>query len=305
MDFSIVVPSYKCSRTLIELKNRIVETLEPISRDFEIILVNDCSPENDWELITELSKRDSRVKGINFSRNFGQHYAITAGLEHATGEWIVVMDGDLQDKPEEILNLFQRCQEGFDLVTARRAIRKDSFSKKLFSKIFYKLFGYLTDTEYDNTVANFGIYHRKVINSLIQMKDKIRVFPILIQWVGFNKTSIDVEHNQRELGESSYNYKKLFALAIDIIISFSNKPLMLMVKMGIGISILSILIGSYYFYSYLSGQILISGFASTIISIWFLSGLIILFIGVLGIYLGKIFDAAKDRPTYIIKEKLN
>lgn len=305
MKFSIIIPCYRSSDTLLELKNRLVKALEPISTDFEIILVNDCSPENDWEIISELAKNDTRVKGLNFSRNFGQHYAISAGLEMANGEWIVVMDGDLQDRPEEIANLYKKSQEGYDLVTAKRILRKDSYFKKMFSKVFYWLFGYLTNTKYDNTVANFGIYHRKVIHALIEMKDKIRVFPILIQWVGFKSTSIDVVHNKREHGESSYTYKTLFALAFDIIISFSNKPLIMMVRLGVIISIISFIIGIYYMFSYLSGEILISGFASIIISIWFLSGLIILFMGILGIYLGKVFDAAKDRPTYIIKEKLN
>lgn len=305
MKFSIVIPCYKSSNTLIELKNRLIDVITPLSADFEIVLVNDGSPDDDWEIITNMAKNDSRIKGINFSRNFGQHYAISAGLEIAKGEWIVVMDGDLQDRPEEIANLYKKSQEGYDLVTAKRVLRKDTYIKKMFSKLFYWLFGYLTNTKYDSTVANFGIYHQKVIHALIQMKDKIRVFPILIQWVGFKGTSIEVVHNKRQNGLSAYTYKTLFTLAFDIIVSFSNKPLMLMVRLGIVISILSFFVGIYYIYSYLEGEILILGFASIIISIWLLSGLIILFLGVLGIYLGKVFDASKDRPTYIIKEKLN
>ena len=305
MLFSVVIPTYKCSRSLIELTERLTKTLESISDNFEIIYVNDASPENDWEIITELSKKDNRIKGLNFSRNFGQHYAITAGLDYAKGDWVIVMDGDLQDRPEEIINLYNKAKEGYDIVLGRRIVRQDVKIKKFFSKIFYKLFGYFTDTNYDNTVANFGIYHKKVINAVLDMNDKIRVFPILVQWVGFKKISINIVHNLRPSGKSSYSFRKLLTLAFEIIISFSNKPLILTIKLGLLISLFAIIIGIIYLYLYFSGLILISGFTSLIISIWFLAGIIIFSIGVLGVYIGKIFDVSKNRPTYIIKKEIN
>jgi len=217
----------------------------------------------------------------------------------------VVMDCDLQDRPEEILALYNKAQEGFDAVLARRAARNDTFVKKTFSQMFYKLFGYLTDTKYDNTIANFGIYNAKVINAILSMNDKVRVFPVLLQWVGFNKCSINVIHDSRVLGKSSYNFTKLFNLAFNIIISFSNKPLLLTVRLGILISLISLGVGVVNLYKHLTGQILVSGFASLIISIWFLSGIIIFSIGIIGIYIGKLFEASKNRPNYIINKKTN
>ena len=146
---SVVIPVYGCSTTLTELYLRLVETLNTINSDYEIILVNDASPDNAWTTITEICKKDKRVKGINFSRNFGQHYAITAGLTYASGEWIIVMDCDLQDQPEEITKLYEQINNGFEIILAQRQFRKDALYKKLTSFIFYKVFGYLTDTKLD------------------------------------------------------------------------------------------------------------------------------------------------------------
>lgn len=305
MMISVVVPLYACSKSIHELNDRLIITLKKIVGNYEIIYVNDASPENDWQIIVDLAKGNRRVKGINFSRNFGQHLAITAGLKESKGDLIVVMDGDLQDSPEEIPRLYKKFLEGFDIVLARRIRRQDGKRKKLFSLLFYKLFGYLTNTDYDNSVANFGLYHRKVINAILEMKDRVRVFPILVQWVGFSKTSVDVQHNERTKGKTSYSYKKLFSLAFDMIISFSNKILNLTIRLGILISFLSLVVGAFYLYRYSVGKIEISGYASLIVSIWFLSGVIIFSIGVLGIYIGRIFDATKGRPDYLIREKIN
>ena len=227
--------------------------------------------------------------------------AISAGLENASGTWIIVMDGDLQDQPEEIVKLYTKAQEGYDIVSARRAERQDKKSKKTLSRFFYLLFGYLTDTKYDKTIANFGIYHKTVIQSILLMKDKVRVFPILLQWVGFKKTAIDVHHKARGKGTSSYNYRKLIQLALEIIISFSNKPLSLMIRIGSSISITAFLIGIYYLVQYLGGNVLVSGYTSLIISIWFLAGVILSSLGIIGIYIGRIFDNTKDRPLYLIR----
>jgi len=304
VDISIIIPLYKCESTIVELSNRITNVLEQNNLSFELILVNDNSPNKDWEVVKELTK-NKKIKGINLSRNFGQHYAIFAGLEHQNGKWIVVMDGDLQDKPEEIIKLYNKAQQGYDIVFAKRVKRQDNWLKKKSSYFFYQVFGYLTDTKYDNSVANFGIYSHATITAVLSMNDKIKVFPILIQWVGFNKTSIEVEHLKRNIGSSSYSYKKLFALAFDIIMSYSNKPLKLTINIGLIISIISFLVGFSYLIKSLRGDILISGYASLIISIWFLSGVIIFFIGILGIYIGQLFDISKNRPIYIIKDKIN
>ncbi|WP_298548064.1 glycosyltransferase family 2 protein [uncultured Aquimarina sp.] len=305
MKISVVSPVYLGQKMVNELVNRIDESLSLICDTYEIILIEDGSPDESWDAIEQICKTNKNVKGVQLSRNFGQHYAITAGLACVTGEWVVVMDCDLQDKPEEIPNLFQKGLEGFDIVYAKREIRQDGFLKKISSKIFYKIFGYLTDSKQDSSIANFGIYHQKVIQSILSMKDHVRFFPTMVQWVGFRSTKIKVSHGWREEGKSSYSWRKLINLAFDNIISFSDKPLRLTIRLGLTIAFISFLSGIFYLYKYFNGEIKVLGFASIVISIWFLSGLIIFILGIIGTYLGKTFDKVKERPTYIISKKLN
>lgn len=276
-----------------------------LTADYEIILVEDGSPDQSWSAIQRACAADTHVKGIKLSRNFGQHYAITAGIAAAKGEWVVVMDCDLQDRPAEIPNLYAKAQEGYELVFARRTIRQDNYLKKLSSRAFYRLFSYLTDTEQDSSIANFGIYHQQAIQAILAMQDHLRYFPTMSQWIGFNRADVDVNHGERDSGESSYSWSSLFRLAWNNIIAFSDKPLRLTAKFGLLIAAISTLIGVYYLYQYLTGQIVVLGFASLIVSIWFLSGIIIFTLGVIGIYLSKVFEKVKGRPTYIIHQKIN
>lgn len=301
---SVVSPVYGCKSCLHELYQKLVQALQAITPHFEIIFVNDNSPDNAWGTIVELAEQDKRVKGINLSRNFGQHYAIHAGLEHATGEWVVVMDCDLQDQPEEIFKLYEKAKSGFDIVLAQRLVRKDTFFKRMFSKVFYSVLGYLTETKQDSSVANFGIYHKKVIAAILSMKDKIRYFPAMVRWVGFKLTAVEVNHQARLVGETSYNIGKLLRMALDIILAFSDKPLRLTVKFGFLISSLAFFAAIIQFVRYLHGDISVAGFASIIISVWFLGGIMILILGIIGLYIGKTFDRVKDRPVYIIQQTI-
>jgi len=301
---SVVSPVYGCKSCLHELYEKLIQSLQKITPDFEIIFVNDNSPDNAWGKIVELAVQDKRVKGINLSRNFGQHYAIHAGLEHTKGEWVVVMDCDLQDQPEEIFKLYEKAKSGFDIVLAQRLERKDTFFKRMFSKVFYSVLGYLTETKQDSSVANFGIYHNKVIQSILSMKDKIRYFPAMVRWVGFRLTSVEVNHQARLIGETSYNIGKLLRMALDIILAFSDKPLRLTVKFGFLISSLAFFSAIIQFIRYVNGDISVAGFTSIIISVWFLGGIMILILGIIGLYIGKTFDRVKDRPIYIIQQTI-
>lgn len=301
IQISVVAPVYGCKSCLHELYSKLVQTISTITDNFEIILVNDNSPDQAWDTIVELADIDKRVKGINLSRNFGQHYAIHAGLEHTSGEWIVVMDCDLQDQPEEIIKLYNKAVGGFDIVLAQRVERKDTYFKRLFSKIFYSVLGYLTETKQDSSVANFGIYHRKVVHAILSMKDNIRYFPAMVRWVGFKLTAIEVNHQERLIGTTSYNLGKLLRMALDIILAFSDKPLRLTVKFGFTISSLAFIAAIFQTIRYFHGDISVAGFTSIIISIWFLGGIIILILGIVGLYIGKTFDRVKDRPVYIIQ----
>lgn len=298
---SVVTPVYGCKTCLYELYIRLKQTLESINTDFEIIMVNDASPDGAWETIIELAEKDKRVKGIDFSRNFGQHYAITAGLDYCSGEWIVVMDCDLQDQPEEIIKLYNKTKEGYDVVFGRRLNRQDKFLKKFFSKIFYKTFDYFTENVSDNTVSNFGIYSQQVIRNYIRLTEKIKLFPLLIKWLGFKTGFVDIEHSKRITGKSAYSFLKLIDLAINVIISQSNKPLKISIKFGFTMSFFSLLYLIYLIVrkSFLDIPL---GWTSIMVSIFFIGGLLFANLGLIGLYIGKIYDEIKNRPIYIVRE---
>jgi glycosyltransferase involved in cell wall biosynthesis len=305
MHISVVSPVYKSPTILPELVERLRIALSKITDSFEIILVDDGCPLNSWEIIAELSNKHSFVRGIKFSRNFGQHYAITAGLDQAQGKWIVVMDCDLQDQPEEIQKLYDKAIVGNDCVLAARENRQDSFIKKIFSNAFYRILSELTGAKYDHRVANFGIYSEKVIQSINQFREPIRYFPGLVQYVGFKSETINIEHASRLEGKSSYNFKRLTNLALDIILAYSDKPLRTIIKLGLLISLLSFFYVGFSIWQWYTDQILVPGYTSLIASVWLLSGILISTLGIIGLYLGKTFEAVKARPIYIISNTLN
>ena len=304
LHISVVSPVYRAEKIVTELVRQLHENLAKITDDYEVVLINDASPDNSWTVITAECEKDKRVKGINLSRNFGQHYAITAGLNYAKGEWVVVMDCDLQDRPNEIPNLYRKAQEGYDIVFARRVERQDKFLKRLFSKIFNAMLNYLSGIK-QNNVANFGIYHSKVISEYNKMKEYSRSFGSLIRYLGFKIAIVDVQHGERFEGTTSYTLSKLLHLAMDCVLSTSNKPLKLTVKMGFIISFLSFMLALYNIIAKVVGIIQVSGYTTTIFSIWFVGGLILFVLGILGLYIGRIFDQVKERQLFIVKDTLN
>jgi len=302
---SVVSPVYQAASIVPELVEQLSVELHQITDSYEIILVDDRSKDSSWESIKSVCTHRTNVVGLRLSRNFGQHSAITAGLAAAKGEWIIVMDCDLQDRPDQISKLYSKAVEGYDLVYARRQIRKDPLLKSFYPKVFYFLFSYLTNTVQDPAIANFGIYNKKVVNGVLSMNDSVRYFPTMTQWVGFNSTSVNVSHSSRSQGKSSYTFSKSFRLAINNIISFSDKPLRLVAQLGLLISFLSLLVGIYYFCGYIFGFIKVAGYTSIIISIWLTAGFNIFILGLIGIYLGKAFEKVKGRPIYIIDDSIN
>ena len=302
---SIVSPVYRGEKMVAELVRRNVESVSTITDDYEIILVNDASPDKSWDEIVKQCTINPKVKGINLSRNFGQHYAITAGLHYAKCDWVVVMDCDLQDKPEEIPNLYKKAQEGFDIVYARRVARKDKFFKRLSSTLFQWVYNWLSGLKTDKTIANFGIYKRCVIDEYNKMPEMARSFPSLVKCVGFKDTAIEVEHADRMDGKSSYNLYKLFKLSFDVIVSNSNKPLRMAIGLGFGMSVLAFLLALYNVIAKCVGIIIVPGYTTTVFSIWFVGGLLLFVMGILGLYIGKIFDQVKGRQLFIVRDKLN
>lgn len=301
---SVVIPVYKAESCLFELYSRLKGALETISPDFEIILVEDCGGDRSWAIIVELAERDSRVKGLKFSRNFGQHCGITAGLDHCDGDWVLVMDCDLQDLPEEIPKLYAAAGEGYDIVLARREQRQDSRVKRLSSTLFHFTLSYFTETKSDPAIANFGMYSRKVIDSVRQMREKDRAFPFLVRWLGFSVAEVEVTHAPRFAGTTSYTLRKLVDLAIDIIVSQSYKPLRLSIKFGFSVSFFSLVYGSWLIIRRLVWTIPVEGWTSVMVSIYFIGGLLFANMGFLGVYVGKIYDQSKGRPLYVISKKI-
>lgn len=297
---SVVVPVYRAEGCLEELYRRLVASLGEITQDFEIVLVEDGGGDRSWAIIETLARRDVRVKGIGFSRNFGQHYGITAGLDRCDGDWVVVMDCDLQDRPEEIPRLYAKALEGYEVVLARRGARRDPLFKRLFSGVFYRVFRYLTDTDYDPQAGNFRIVSRKVVNQFRQMREQLRFFGALVAWMGFATASIDVQHAERHEGVSTYTVSKLWRLAGEAIIAFSDKPLRLTVRFGFAVAAMAFAYGLYIIYRALALGTPILGWSSLIVSIYFTGGVITATLGMIGIYLGKAFDEAKRRPLYIV-----
>jgi dolichol-phosphate mannosyltransferase len=295
---SVVTPVYRAEGCLEELYRRLVAALSGITQDFEIVMVEDCGGDRSWEIIRELARRDARVKGIQFSRNFGQHYGITAGLDHCDGDWVVVMDCDLQDRPEEVPRLYGRAKEGYDVVFARR--RADGSAKRLSSRLFYRLLSWLADTEYDGRSGNFCIISRKVVASLRRMREQLRFFGAQVKWMGFPASAVDVQHDERYAGPSTYTLAKLLRLAADTIIAYSDKPLRMSVRLGFVLAFLAFCYGLYIIIRAVFYGSSIMGWPSLIVSLYFIGGVIIAILGVIGIYLGKTFDEAKKRPLYIV-----
>ena len=302
MVISVVIPVYGCRACLEELYRRLVTSLEAITPGFEIIMVNDACPQNSWEIIREIALRDSRVKGLDLSRNFGQIRAITAGLHHAKGEWIVVMDCDLQDKPEEIHRLYSKALEGYDVVFSRRTARRDTFFKRVSSKIFHVLYGYFTGGAFDSTISNFSICRRMVADNYKRMGDRNRAYILFIKWMGFNSAIIDIDHSERSAGKSSYTFKKQLRLACEIITAQSNKPLIISIKIGCIMTFISFTYALVVLYRYLFNGVGITDSTGLIVCICFIGGIVIAQLGVLGHYIGYVFDQTKGRPLYIVRE---
>lgn len=304
-DISIVSPVYCCADCLRALCERIDATLAPIGASYEIVLVDDASPDAAWPVMRELAAADPRIKAVALSRNFGQHCAIAAGLEHAAGRRVVVMDCDLQDRPEEIAALYAKAQQGYDVVFAEREERQDGWLKRISSRAFIALLNWLSGADYDYRTANFGIYSRAVIDAVRSMGDRARFFPVMVRWTGFRRTSIPVQHDARGNGGSSYTLRKLLKLALDIMLSYSDKPLRLVATAGIVISLIALAMTAFSLYRYLHGDVTVAGYTSLIASMWLLAGVMLFCMGIIGLYVGRVFESVKSRPHFIVRERLN
>jgi dolichol-phosphate mannosyltransferase len=302
---SVVAPIYNEGSLVSEFVKQVVQNISKITSDYEILLIDDGSLDNSWEFISAETQRNSRVKGLKLSRNFGHHYAITAGLHNSTGEWVVVMDSDLQDRPEVIPDLYKKAQEGFEVVFVSRSQRPESLIYILFQKIFYFSLRILSGIKFDSRQANFSIINRKVVEAFIKFPEHARFYGSTINWLGFKRSSITARHGQRFSGKPSYTIRKRLSLAADIIISFSGRPLRIGISIGLLMSLASILLLTWILLGKFTWGFEVLGWPSLMATILFTGGSILIVLGILGIYLSEVFQEVKSRPLYIVSEARN
>lgn len=305
VQLSVVIPVLNENSLIEELVNRVKLNLEKITSDYEILLVDDGSTDETWNSILKIGEIEKRVRGIKFSRNFGHHYAITAGLHKSKGDWAIVMDGDLQDRPEVIPDLYQKSQEGFDVVFVSRQNRPERIGYRIAQKIFYFTLNILSGIRFDSRQANFSIINRKVVDAFIDFPEYARFYGSTILWLGFNRTSIVADHGNRFSGSPSYTLKKRLQLASDVILSFSERPLKFAIYLGLLISSLSIFGSFWILIRTVKWGFSVIGWPSLMVTIFFLGGIILTVLGLLGIYIGRVFQQVKNRPLFVISSQIN
>ncbi len=298
---SVVSPVYGCRECLEKLCNRVRLAFEKTGLDWELLLVDDCGPDEPWPLICELSQRDARIRGVKLSRNHGQHLAIWAGLAAARGDWVAVVDCDLQDDPAILPTLHAVALEGnAEAVVVERGNWSDSAFRRLASHALYK-FIYLLGGVRMNNIGNFGLYSRRMVQTLLQFREQEVFLPMMIALTGLRRQTYRLDRSGRAAGRSAYGFLRLLRLATSIIVRFSERPLTLSVIVGLAFSLLSAVSSVLLVVASLGGAFTVPGWTSTVLSVWFLSGLILATLGVHGFYLGRVFSEVKLRPRIIVE----
>lgn len=300
---SVVSPVYGCRECLEQLVDGVETALRSRAASFEVVLVDDGSPDGAWAAIQALTEDRSWLTGVRLSRNFGQHPAIDAGLRQASGDWIVVMDCDLQDPPSAIPQLLDKAiNDGYDVVFAQRQNRQDKASKRLSSWAFYRLLSWLTGVPQDASSANFGVFNRSVIDVVTQMPERDKAFPLMVRWAGFRIGYQPVEHAARAHGSTSYSLGRLIRLGTQIVLGYSDKPLRMVAVGGMACSLVSFLMAALSVLLFFNGHITVAGYTSLMASVWLLGGLVLFSVGVVGLYVGQVFANVQGRPPAVIAE---
>lgn len=303
MKTSIIIPIYNEEGNINKLYERLNTVLNKINSNIEYIFINDGSKDNSINLIKKLAEKDDNVKYINFSRNFGHQIAVTAGLDKAVGDRIVIIDADLQDPPELIIEMYQKMDEGFEVVYAKRKARKgESWLKKFTAKMFYRILKSITSVNIPVDTGDFRIMDRKIVDALKQMPEQQKFLRGQISWIGFNQTYVEYERDERNAGETGYTYKKMIRFALDGITSFSNFPLKFASICGFVVSGIAFVVMLYALYSRFISKDYIEGWTSIIISVLFLGGIQLISIGIIGEYISRLSSNVRNRPLYIIRE---
>lgn len=300
-DLSIVIPVFNEEKSIQLMYDRLVASLLSVTPNFEIIYVNDGSKDNSFLELMRLSKVDSRVKFISFSRNFGHQISVTAGLDYSSGAAVVIIDGDLQDPPEVIPQMFAKYQEGFEVVYGQRIKRKgEGVFKKITAKYFYRILKKITSIEIPVDTGDFRLIDRKVVKDLKNMPEQNKFLRGQIAWLGYRQTSVCFERDERKYGETGYPFSKMLKFALDGITGFSDVPLQFVTKIGVLISFVSFLVILYAIFSHFVLEQTITGWTSLIISSMFIGGVQLFSIGIIGEYISRINKNVQNRPLYII-----
>lgn len=301
-ELSIVIPVYDEEAGLRELDERLRASLAPLELDYEILFVNDGSRDGSLSVLRDLRAKDDRLKIIDFSRNFGHQIAISAGLDHARGAAVIVMDGDLQDPPEILPDLVARWREGYEVVYAVREKRKEGVLKRAAYAVFYRLLQRISDTEIPLDSGDFSLMDRRVVDMLVQLPERNRFVRGLRAWVGFRQTSFAYERDARFAGDPKYDFGRLLRLALDGVFAFSHAPLRLATLVGLGITGVGGALAVWIFVKRVIQYEVVPGFATVAILVLFFGGVQLVTIGILGEYIARIYTEVKGRPRYVIRE---
>ena len=299
--FSLVVPVWNEEKIIPELYRRVVQTMDKTGEPWEMICVNDGSRDSSLQLLTQLHEQDPRIKILDFSRNFGHQIAITAGADFAEGQAVIVIDADLQDPPEVILDFIKKWREGYEVVYGQRTQRQgETWFKLTTAKIFYRLLKRITDVEIPLDTGDFRLMDRRVVLAMRQLREQHRFMRGLSSWVGFKQIAVAYERAERFAGETKYPLSKMVRLANTAITNFSYLPLQLATYMGFVLAIISLLSMLIAIILRLSGSSFFLGQATTLVSVLFLGSIQLIVLGIIGEYLGRIYDEVKGRPLYIV-----
>ena len=301
LEISVVVPVYGCRECLRELHRRLCAALGTLTDEFELLLVDDGSPDDAWPTIRGLAELDPRVQGLRLSRNFGQHAAITAGLAASRGRWVVVMDCDLQDPPEEIPRLYAKALEGFDVVLCRREERVESLPRRFAAGAYFRFHNMLARGNLHTNYSNLSLISRTVVDSFLALRDQDRHYLLILHWLGFRRAELDLKQASRPLGKSSYSLRALIKVAVDGLFFQSTVLLRWVIYLGFLLALLGASLAGYALLSWLTGNHLPSWTALPMFGL-FLAAFIIISGGVTGLYVGKIFDQVKGRPLFVVAE---
>jgi len=301
--YSVIVPMYNEEEVIEHTYERLKLVMDSTNECYELIFVNDGSKDRTVELVSMICDFDPNVRLINFSRNFGHQIAISAGMDYAQGDAIVVIDADLQDPPEVILDMIAKWKEGFEVVYGKRLKRKgETMFKKITAKLFYRTLRSLTNVDIPVDTGDFRLIDRKVCDVLRGLKEKNRFVRGLVSWIGFRQTMVEYEREERFAGETKYPLKKMISFAIDGITSFSYKPLKIATYVGFTLSITSFLYLLVVIFQKLFTGTTIAGWASIVAVNLLFNGIILMLLGIIGEYIGRIYEESKNRPLYIVRE---